>query len=239
MGLIYYMYMLQNPYYLFGTIFVLIAMVFSAWAQFKIRSTYSTYKRVPNSRGLTGAQVAREILDANGMYNVPVYQVAGELTDHFDPTKKLINLSTDIYNGTSIAAVAVAAHECGHAIQFKTGYAPLTFRNMIVPVCNIGNYFGWIAIMVGLIFGYPKLAWIGFILSLGILVFQVVTLPVELDASRRGLEILQARYLTSNEYDGAKAMLSSAAMTYVASVAATLASMLRILLVIMSSSRRR
>ncbi|MBO6047977.1 MAG: zinc metallopeptidase [Erysipelotrichaceae bacterium] len=232
-------YMMSNPYYLIGTIFVIIAMFFSMYCQGRIRAAYSRYKQVPNHLGMTGAQLARQILDSHGMSFMPVNQVAGELSDHFDPTNMLINLSNDIYNGRSIAALAVAAHECGHAIQHHENYRPIMIRNTIVPVCNISNYLGWIAIMIGLIFGFPRIAWIGFILMLAILAFQIITLPVEFDASRRGLAILKSQYLTADEYAGASSVLSAAALTYVAATFATLASLLRIFLVIAGSNRRR
>jgi len=233
------LYMMTNPYYLFGTIFVLLAMMFSMYCQGKIKTAYSKYKRVPNHLGMTGAQLARQILDNNGMSFMPVNRVNGELSDHFDPTNMLINLSPDIYGGTSVAALAVAAHECGHAIQHHEHYRPIYIRSAIVPVCNISNYLGWIAIMIGLLFGFPRLAWFGFILMLAILAFQVVTLPVEFDASRRGLAILKAHYLSEDEYAGASSVLSAAALTYVAATVATLASLLRLFLVILGSSRRR
>lgn len=235
----YSYYLMSNPGYMLGTLLVLIAMFFSMYAQGKIRSSYSRYAQVPNRAGLTGAQVARAILDANGMSDLPVNHVSGSLTDHFDPTRYIINLSDGIYDGSSIAALAVAAHECGHAIQYHTSYKPLVIRNSIAPVCNIGNYVGWIAIMIGLVTSMFRLALFGFILMLGILVFQLVTLPVEFDASARGLEILERQYLSADEYAGAKNVLSSAALTYVAGTAATLASLIRILLMILSSQRRR
>ncbi len=230
-------YMMSNPYYLIGTIFVFIAAIIAIYAQVKVKSTYARYKKVHNRRGMTGAQVAREILDANGMSNVPVNRVSGELTDHFNPGNMTINLSSDIYGGTSIAAMAVAAHECGHAIQHHTGYKPIRFRNAIVPIANVGNYVGWFAFFAGLILGYTKLAWFGFILMCGILVFQIVTLPVEIDASKRGLAILSSQYLAPDEYRGAKKMLQAAALTYVAAVLQVLASMLRLALVLIGNSR--
>ena len=237
LNLWYYSMMLRNPYYLIGTIFVGLAALLALYAQIKVKTTYARYKEVPNERGLTGAQVARMILDANGMADMPIYEVNGELSDHFDPSKKTINLSRDVYRGNSIATIAVAAHECGHAIQYNTNYRPIFFRNAIVPFANMGNYLGWIAIMIGLALGATKIAWVGFFLIIGILLFQVVTLPVEFNASARALHILDASFLTDDEYVGAKRMLSAAALTYVAAVISTIASMLRILLVIIGSSR--
>ena len=161
----------------------------------------------------------------------------GQLSDHYNPGKKTINLSTDIYHGTSIAALAVAAHECGHAIQYKEKYIPISLRNAILPVANIGQYLGWIAIVLGLAIGHTNIAWVGFLLMCGILFFQLVTLPVEFNASSRALGILNTYYLDDTEYIGAKKMLSAAAMTYVASMISTLMSMLRIFLMIIGNSR--
>jgi len=221
-----------------GLILVLVAMGISMLCQARIKSAYAKWRKVRNSRGITGAQVAREILDANNMQDVPVMMVDGELSDHYDPTSRTVSLSKDIYNGASIAAVAVAAHECGHAIQHETHYAPLSIRSALVPVCNIGSSAGYVAVMIGLIFGLTSIAWVGFILELSILAFQLVTLPVEFDASRRGLAILRANYLSTDEYPGARSMLTAAALTYVASMFVTLMSMIRLFLIIAGRSRR-
>lgn len=210
-------YLMTNPGYMLGTILVGIAMIFSLYCQAKIKSTYAKYRRKQNSRGITGAQVAREILDSHGMTHVPVYEVHGELSDHFDPSNNSVSLSSDIYHGN---------------------YMPIRVRNAIIPLCNVGNYLGWIAIMIGLALGSTKLAFLGFFLMCGILAFQIITLPVEINASKRGLAILQSQYLNENEYAGAWQMLYAAALTYVAGVCATLASMLRILFMILSSSNR-
>lgn len=226
-----------NSYYMIGTIFVVLAAILAIYAQTKVQTTYKRYKKIPNSRGMSGAQVAREILDSEGLYDIQIFEVKGQLSDHYNPGKKTINLSTDIYHGTSIAALAVAAHECGHAIQYKEKYIPISLRNAILPVANIGQYLGWIAIILGLTIGHTNIAWIGFILMCGILAFQVVTLPVEFNASSRALQILNTRYLTTSEYTGAKNMLSAAAMTYVAAMISTLMSMLRIFLMIIGNSR--
>lgn len=226
-----------NTYYLIGTILVVLAALLALWAQMKVQSTYSRYKKIPSSLGRSGAQIAREILDSEGLYDINVLEVKGHLSDHYNPGKKTINLSSDIYHGTSIASLAVAAHECGHAIQYKEKYVPISLRNAILPIANVGQYLGWIAIFIGLILGHTSIAWIGFFAMCGILAFQVVTLPVEFDASSRALVILKTRYLTSNEYAGAKKMLSAAAMTYVAAMISTLMSMLRIFLLILGNSR--
>lgn len=227
-----------NSYYMIGTVLVLLAAVLAIWAQMKVQSTYARYKKVPNSRGMNGAQIAREILDSEGLYDIQIFEVKGNLSDHYNPGKKTINLSSDIYNGTSIASLAVAAHECGHAIQYKEKYVPISMRNAILPIANIGQYLGWIAIFIGLAFSQTNIAWIGFAAMCGILAFQVVTLPVEFNASSRALTILKAHYLNEAEYIGARSMLSAAAMTYVAAMLSTLMSMLRIFLMIIGSSRR-
>lgn len=220
-----------------GTIFVILAALLALWAQMKVSSTYSRYRKIANTRGISGAQVAREILDSEGLYDIAIYEVKGQLSDHFNPGRKIINLSSDVYHGTSIASLAVAAHECGHAIQYKEKYIPITLRNAILPIANVGQYLGWIAILIGLVLGQTHIAWFGFIAMCGILAFQLVTLPVEFDASSRALTILKSRYLTTSEYTGAKKMLSAAAMTYVAAMISTLMSMLRIFLLILGNSR--
>ena len=220
-----------------GTIFVALAAILAIWAQTKVQTTYRRYKKIPNRKGITGYQVAREILDNEGLRDIAIYEVKGQLSDHYNPGKKTINLSTDIYHGTSIAALAVAAHECGHAIQYKEKYIPISLRNAILPVANIGQYLGWIAIVLGLAIGHTNIAWVGFLLMCGILFFQLVTLPVEFNASSRALGILNTYYLDDTEYIGAKKMLSAAAMTYVASMISTLMSILRIFLMIIGNSR--
>lgn len=233
----FYLGMYTNRYYMIGTLFVALAGILAIYAQTKVQTTYAKYKRIENSRHLTGYQVAREILDRAGLHDIQIYEVKGTLSDHYHPAKRTINLSSDIYRGTSLAALAVASHECGHALQHQQHYVPVLFRNAILPFANVGQYLGWIAILIGLAFGQSDIAWVGFIAMLGILAFQVVTLPVELNASKRALRILEADYLTSYEYDGAKSMLSAAAMTYIAAMISTLMSMLRIFLVILGSSR--
>lgn len=234
----YYGYYYSNPYYLIGMIGVILASILAIYAQTKVQTTYSRYKKIANRRGITGAQVAREILDSEGLTNIQIYEVQGQLSDHYNPGKQTIHLSRDIYHGTSIAALAVAAHECGHAIQYKEKYIPISLRNAILPIANVGQYLGWFAIFLGLVIGHTNIAWFGFFLMCGILAFQVITLPVEFNASGRALQILNERYLDPGEYTGAKKMLSAAAMTYVAAMISTLMSMLRIFLMILGNSRR-
>ena len=171
-------YFPMNSYYMFGYLLVIIGSLIMIYGQIKVNSAYKRYERIPNSRGITGAMVAREILDRNGLSDIQIHVVNGKLSDHYNPRNKTINLSREIHDGTSIAALAVASHECGHAIQHLVGYKPLVFRNAILPLCNVGQYLGWIAVFIGLIMGNTSVAWIGVFLMGGILLFQIVTLPV-------------------------------------------------------------
>ncbi len=223
--------------YIIGYILVGIAMIVMLVAQSQVQNAYRKYRKVPNHLRITGAQVAREILDGNGLHDVQVGQGRGQLSDHYNPMSKTVNLSMDIYNGTSIASLAIAAHECGHAIQHQQNYTPLKMRGAILPLANVGNYLGWAAIMIGFLTGATSIAWIGVGLMMGILAFQLITLPVEFDASARALAILQTRYLSSDEMDGARSMLNAAALTYIAAAFATAMSILRIVL-ILSGNRR-
>lgn len=218
-------------------ILVIIGTIITLIAQFFVNSSYNKYKQRGNSNGVTGREVARKILNANGLSDVKVLEVAGTLTDHYDPTKKTVNLSTDIYKDSSIASIAVAAHECGHAIQDKVGYTFLRIRHMMVPTVNLCSKLGYVVIGIGLLFGTYNLAMIGLILLGAILLFQLVTLPVEFNASRRAMEQLRVLNLADDiGQNGVKSMLSAAAMTYVASLASTLLQLLRMFIII--SSRR-
>ena len=196
-----------------------------------VRLNYSKYKQVSVKSNKTGFDTAREILDQNGLSNVLILETQGDLSDHYDPSKKVVKLSHDIYHGRTIAAVSVAAHECGHAIQDKEGYSFLVFRNRIVPLVNLSSKVGYIAIMIGLIFSLRELVLIGIALEIIILLFQMVTLPVEFNASHRALEkIKQYGIVNNNELSGAKKMLTSAALTYVAGVISSLFQVLRLVL---------
>ena len=215
----------------------IIALAITSFAQLLITTNYSKYKQVNSARGKHGYQVAREILDKHGLTKVSVEQVAGNLTDHYDPKTKVVRLSEDIYSGTSIASVSVAAHECGHAIQDKVGYVPMRIRSMLVPLVNFSTKIGYLVIMIGLAAGLLKVAIIGIILLLSMLLFQLVTLPVEFDASRRGKkELDELNILNSSEQRGSSKMLRAAAFTYVASVLSTLLEIFR--LALMALSRR-
>ena len=230
------MYYYYDSYYMIGYLLVIVGAIM-AIAQMKVSSAYNKYSRIENSRHLTGRDVAYEILNQHGLSDVQIYEVKGHLSDHYNPSNLTLNLSSEIYHGTSIASLAVAAHECGHALQHQEGYKPLTFRNMIVPVCNISQTIGWIAILLGLFIGKSSISWLGVLLMSLMLLFQIVTLPVEFDASSRALSILNDRYLTEDEYPGAKKMLTAAALTYVAAMLSTLLSLLRIVLMVMSRDR--
>ena len=231
------MYYYYDSYYMIGYLLVIVGAIIMALAQMKVSSAYNKYSRIENSRHLTGRDVAYEILNQHGLSDVQIYEVKGHLSDHYNPSNLTLNLSSEIYHGTSIASLAVAAHECGHALQHQEGYKPLTFRNMIVPVCNISQTIGWIAILLGLFIGKSSISWLGVLLMSLMLLFQIVTLPVEFDASSRALSILNVRYLTEDEYPGAKKMLTAAALTYVAAMLSTLLSLLRIVLMVMSRDR--
>ena len=215
----------------------ILGLIITSIAQLFINSSYSKYKGINTKSNKHGCDIAREILNKNGLRNVNVEQVSGNLTDHYDPQTKTVRLSTDIYTGTSIASSSVAAHECGHAIQDKEGYTPMIMRSKLVPIVNFSTKIGYIVIAIGLIFGVLKLARIGIILLLSMLLFQLITLPVEFDASRRGKkELKELDILNKNEQKGASTMLKAAAFTYVASVLSTILQILRLALIV--SSRR-
>ena len=220
-----------------SVILILGAFLITFCSSMYIKSNYRKYKRIDVNSKKSGYDVAREILDANGLSHILILEVAGELSDHYDPTKKVVKLSHDIYHGKSIAAVSVASHECGHALQDKDGYAFLRFRNKIVPLVNFSSKVGYIAIMVGFFLSLVDLVWIGIAFEMIILLFQLVTLPVEFDASKRALNIIdKMHFVNASELSGAKTMLTSAALTYVASVISTVMELLRLVL---SVSRRR
>lgn len=225
-------------YYLDPTyILVIIAFLLTMFASFGVKSTFNKYNDVHSSRGITAADAARKILDANGLYNIRIERVSGELTDHFSPKESVIRLSDSTYNSTSVAAIGVAAHECGHAVQHQVGYVPIRVRNSIVPVVNICNALAMPLFLIGLILGIGNLAMAGAILFGAVLVFQLVTLPTEINASRRAMKTLESMYLLEDkELVGARKTLTAAAMTYVAAVAASALQLLRLL---MLANRRR
>ena len=211
-------------------IFVLPAMLLAFWAQFKVNSTYEKFSKVQNHRGITGAEVAVKILNLHGIYNVRVEHISGKLSDHYDPRANVIRLSDGVYSGTSVAALGVAAHETGHAIQHAKGYMPIKLRNAIVPVASLGSNLAVPLAIFGLIFSMPVLIDAGIILFTAVVAFQFVTLPVEFNASRRAISILDSQgILYGDELKGAKKVLSAAALTYVAAAAVALGNLLRLL----------
>lgn len=208
-----------------------LALFITLGSQILINARYQKYSKVKNIRNITGLETARMILDKNGLQNVKVVITNGILTDHYDPKNKIIRLSNEVYNDSSIASVSVASHECGHAIQDKEGYKFLRIRASLVPFVNFSSYAGYIAIILGCLFGYFNLIWIGIIFELVILLFQIVTLPVEINASKRALkELDNTHILNSNELRQGKKVLVSAALTYIASVATTIIQILRLIL---------
>lgn len=218
------------------TILILLIIIIPLLAQLKIQSSYNRYKRIENNKKKSGFEVAREILDKNGLEDIYIVEIKGELTDHYDPTKKVVRLSTDIFHGETIAAAAVAAHECGHAIQDKESYTFLKIRSAIYPVVNVATSISYYIILLGFLMQAFQLIYLGIALTCCGLLFQVVTLPVEFDASRRALEKLQDYKIVDNsEFDGAKEVLTAAALTYVAGV---LASMLQIFRLILAAKDR-
>lgn len=209
----------------------IIVLVITLGAQLFVSLTFSKYKKVKNEKGITGAEIAREILDKNGLKDIYVVETKGNLTDHYDPRRRVIRLSTDVYNLPSIGSVAVAAHECGHAIQDKNKYVFMRIRSFLVPVVNFVSYAGYLSIIIGAIIGASNIVWLGIILEAAIVLFQLVTLPVEIDASKRALKELKSTGIPKNEISQTKLVLGSAAMTYVASVATALLELFRLILI--------
>ena len=207
------------------------AMLIALWAQYKVNSTYKKYSAVGNTRGITGAYAAQAVLTHYGITDVRIERVAGKLTDHYDPRTKVIRLSDGVYNGRSVAAIGVACHEAGHAAQHAEDYAPIKIRNTILPVCNFGSRFGVLIAILGLFIHSEIIMIVGLVLYASVSVFHLVTLPVEFNASRRAIKVIdETGLLYGDEIDGSKKVLSAAAMTYVASMIVALANLLRILL---------
>ena len=213
-------------------VLVLPCVLFALWAQSRVNSTFSRYSKVHNLRGLTGAQAAEAVLRANGVTNVGIEYVSGKLTDHYDPRTNVIRLSSSVYSSTSVASVGVAAHEAGHAVQYAVGYSPIKLRAAIIPLTQAGATAAFPLILLGLVLNFGALIYVG-IAAFGLsTVFQLVTLPVELDASRRALQTIQQNgLLTADEYPMAKKTLTAAALTYVAALAVSLAQLLRLLVI--------
>lgn len=222
--------------YLYGIdiyyiILVLPAIAFSMWAQAKVNSTFNRYSRERTYSGMTGYEAARRILAANGLYHVNVERVSGNLTDHYDPKTNVIRLSDSVFGSNSVAAVGVAAHEAGHAVQYAQNYAPIKLRAAIIPVTNIGSTLSMPLVLLGFFMGMQPLINLGLLLFATVAVFQLVTLPVEFNASRRAVNALEmGGTMAEEEIRGVKKVLSAAAMTYVAALAVSLANLLRLVL---------
>lgn len=213
----------------YGLIFL--ALIITTISQISVSSSYKKYKQKLNSKDLTGFDVARKILDGNGLQNIMILETKGNLTDHYDPKRKTVKLSTDIYHGSSIASLAVAAHECGHAIQDKNKYLPMRIRSTLVPIVNLCTKIGYFSITIGIIFSYTLIE-VGIILLISMLAFQLITLPVEFNASKRALnELEKQKLINKEEKKHTKKMLSSAAFTYIASLLSTMLEILRYILI--------
>ncbi len=231
-------YISSNMLYL---LLVVPAFILSLIAQAKVKSTYAKMSKVRNTSGYTGAQAAAAVLRHYGISDVHIVETTGKLSDHFDPKQKVIRLSREVYYGNSVAAVGIACHEAGHAAQHSQGYVPIKVRNAIVPVCNIGSYLGIPLAFAGYFLGFEPLVLIGLGLYSLIAVFQLVTLPVEFNASSRAVKVIDETGLlrTEEEIKGTKKVLSAAAMTYVAALAVTLANLLRFAVLFLGRSNRR
>ena len=217
---------------------IIIGAIVALYAQIKVSTTYSKWSKVPSSTRMTGAQMARQILDGNGCENVRIERISGKLTDHYDPENGVLRLSSEVYGSDSVAALGVAAHEAGHAIQDAQDYAPLRIRSTMVPIANIGSGASIPLFMLGLILSWEPLVKIGiFCFALAVL-FYVVTLPVEFNASGRAVQVLESGYLPEDEVRGVKAVLSAAALTYVAAALQSLLQLLRLVLIAGNNRRR-
>jgi len=226
------------PFYWDSTMIILLpALILAFYAQSKVSSTFQRYLRVPARNGLTGAEVARDILRQNGIYDVSIEPQGGTLSDYYDPRRKVVRLSYDVYNGRSLAAQGVAAHECGHVLQHHQGYAPLAIRNSIVPVAGLGSQMAFPLFFIGLLFGSEMLMSLGIIFFSAAVLFQVITLPVEYNASNRAIAVLEGMgYIDRDEHEPIKKVLGAAALTY---VAATLMAILQLVRLLVLSGMNR
>lgn len=225
-----------DPLYL---VFALPALLVALFAQWRVGSTYKKYAQVPNTRGLSGADAARRLLEATGLAHINLEGASGELTDHYDPRSSTLRLSKGVATGTSVGALGIVAHEVGHAVQDRDQYLPMRVRASIVPAANLGTYLGPILFVIGFLLNLTSLAWLGIILFSGAVVFALVTLPVELDASRRALALLYDNGLVDvRERSGAKAVLNAAALTYFAALAQAISNLLYYVFLLTGSRRR-
>ncbi|URZ06549.1 zinc metallopeptidase [Clostridium felsineum] len=221
------------PLYFDSSFIILIpALIISFAAQAKISSTFNKYSKIRSVNGYTGADTARMLLNANGLNDIPVELVQGKLTDHYDPKNRIMRLSEDVYYGVSVAAIGVAAHETGHALQHQKHYAPLEIRNTIVPVVNISSNASWVLFFIGVVFSIPALVKVGIAFFAAVVLFNLVTLPVELDASKRALNLLENKaILYHEEIKGARNVLNAAAMTYVAAALMAISELIRLIII--------
>lgn len=212
-------------------VFALPALILGLWAQFKVQSSYRKYSQVRSMVGLSGSEIARRMLDMNGLYNVSVEMVQGFLSDHYDPTKRVLRLSPDVYRGNSLAAAGIAAHEAGHALQHQDAYLPMQIRTAIVPTVQLGSWLGPIIFLIGFFMQWTQLAWIGLILFAATAAFAIITLPVEFNASSRAVGMLTTGgIIAPAEEAGVRKVLGAAALTYVAATATAISSLLRLFL---------
>ncbi len=219
-------------------ILVVPALLLTGLAQLKVKSTYAKWREYPNSRRMTGAEAAKYMMEQNGIYDVSIQEISGELSDHYDPTRKVVNLSREVYEGTSIASIGIACHEIGHVIQHHVGYAPIKLRMAIIPITNLGSTLSMPLILLGLFINATGLALLG-VACFGLsTLFQLITLPVEFDASRRALKTIEnCGLFQGSDYRGAKEVLLAAALTYVASLFVSLMQLLRLILIVAPRSR--
>ncbi len=216
---------------IFYFILVIPAMIFAMWAQSKVNSTFNKYSQIGTSSGMTGSEAARRILDANGLRHVSIERVSGKLTDHYDPKSDVIRLSDSVYQSASVAAIGVAAHEAGHAVQYAENYSPIKLRAAIIPITQIGSTLSFPLLLAGIFLDTGFLINIGLLLFASVALFQLVTLPVEFNASARAVEALdKSGRVRGEEVDGVKKVLNAAALTYVAALAVSVANLLRLVL---------
>lgn len=223
------------PYFYFDPTYIILlpALLFALWAQANVNGTYNKFNRIMTRSGMTGYEAARRILDANGLSSVKIEQISGHLTDHYDPRKNVIRLSSGVYSSSSVAAVGIAAHEAGHAVQYAEGYGPIKLRTAVIPATRVGSVLALPIFLVGLLFSIYELAMAGVVLFSLTAVFQAITLPVEFNASRRALAALSGDgRLYEEELDASRKVLRAAALTYVAALASSLAQVLRLLLIV-------
>lgn len=220
------------PFFFFDPTYVLLipAILLALYAQFKVQSTFTRYAQVRASSGYTGAQVAAELLRRRGITDVKVEEVPGMLSDHYDPRTKVLRLSPEVYEGNSLSALGVAAHETGHALQHRDGYAPLALRSAIVPVASVGTWAAWLLFFIGIVFRAPGLMNLGILIFLAYVIFAIITLPVEYNASARAVAVLQGEgFVMPQEAEGVRAVLNAAGLTYVAAAAMAVLQLLRFL----------